>query len=141
MAHCPNRGRKNAAVLRARALRRQTTLPEGLLWQLLRMRPGGLKFRHQHPFDRCTVDFYCAAAKLVIEVDGDGHSMGDQPERDERRDAWLRGKGVEVLRFDAAEVFKDPEAVVTAIVSEARRRLPLHQAAPGSPPHLAMGRN
>jgi very-short-patch-repair endonuclease len=142
MRRGPSKGRKNAAVLRARALRRETTLPEGLLWQLLRQRPGGLKFRHQHPFDRCTADFYCARAKLVFEGDGDGHSMGDNPERDERRDAWLRSLGCRVIRFDAAEVFKDPEAVVAAIVVEAGRRLPLHQAAPGSPPHPAwVGRN
>jgi very-short-patch-repair endonuclease len=135
-------GSKNAAVLRARSLRRNTTLPEGLLWQLLRARPGGLKFRHQHPFARCTADFYCAAAKLVIEVDGDSHSMGDRPERDARRDAWLRGQGISVLRFDAADVFRDPEGVVSAILVEVRRRLPLHQAAPGSPPRAGgAGRN
>ncbi len=57
MARAPSRGRKGAAVLRARALRREMSLPEGLLWQVLRTRPGGLKFRHQHPFDRCTADF------------------------------------------------------------------------------------
>ena len=135
MARCPSTGKKNAAILRARALRRQTTLPEGLLWQVLRTRPGGFKFRHQHPFDRCTADFYCAAARLAIEVDGDGHSMGDQPERDVRRDAWLRGQGVDVVRFDATEVFRDVGSVVSAIVLEVRRRLPLHQASPGSPPH------
>ena len=133
--------RKNAAVIRARILRRATTLPEGLLWQILRTRPDGLKFRHQHPFDRCTADFYCAAAKLVIEVDGDSHSMGNRPEQDARRDAWLRSRGFGVVRFDAAEVFRDPESVVTAIVLEARRRLPLHHAAHGPPPHLGMGRD
>jgi very-short-patch-repair endonuclease len=72
---------------------------------------------------------------LAIEVDGDGHSMGDQPERDVRRDAWLRGQGVDVVRFDATEVFRDVGSVVSAIVLEVRRRLPLHQASPGSPPH------
>ena len=142
MARTPDRGPNNAAVLRARALRREMSLPEGLLWQVLRTRPGDFKFRHQHPFGRCTADFYCAAAKLVIEVDGDSHSMGTRPEDDARRDAWLRGKGIEVLRFDAADVFRDVNSVVTAIVFEVRRRLPLHHAAHGSPPHAGgMGRN
>jgi very-short-patch-repair endonuclease len=142
MGRVPSRGRKNAAVLRARALRREMSLPEGLLWQILRTRPGDLKFRHQHPFDRCTADFYCAAAKLVIEVDGDSHSMGTRPEDDQRRDAWLRSLGIEVLRFNAAEVFGDLNAVVAAIVLEARRRLPLHHASHGSPPHSGgVGRN
>ena len=141
MARTPSKGRRNTAVLRARALRREMSLPEGLLWQVLRTRPEGLKFRHQHPFDRCTADFYCAAAKLVIEVDGDSHSMGSRPEEDRHRDAWLRSMGVEVLRFDAADVFGDVGSVVTAILVEARRRLPLHHASHGSPPHLPLGRN
>src|SRR3954465_11705486 len=62
-------GRRNAAVLRARALRRDLSLPEGLLWQILRTRPGDLKWRHQHSFERCTADFYCPAVRLVVEVD------------------------------------------------------------------------
>ena len=139
MARVPDRGHRNEAVLRARALRREMSLPEGLLWQVLRTRPGGLKFRHQHPFGRCTADFYCAGAKLVIEVDGDSHSMGNNPASDERRDAWLREQGIEVLRFDAAEIFKDVGVVVTAIVSEARGRLPLRHAAHGSPPQAELG--
>ena len=112
--------RRNGAVNRARQLRREPTPPEYRLWQALRLRPGGLKFRRQHPFDRCTADFYCPAARLVVEVDGDSHGMGDNPERDVRRDAWLRSQGVEVIRFDARDVMTDVEAVVRAIVVRAR---------------------
>lgn len=112
---------RNAAVLRARALRRAPSLPEGVLWQLLRLRPGELKFRRQHPFERCTVDFYCPAARLVVEVDGDGHSMGHRPAADWSRDAWLNRQGLRVLRFDATDVLRDPESVVRAILREARR--------------------
>jgi len=99
-------GRRNAAVLRARELRRNTSLPEGLLWQILRTRPGNLKWRRQHPFEHCTADFYCPAAKLVVEVDGDHHSMGDKPDADARRDVGLIIEGLRVLRFDAAEVLE-----------------------------------
>ena len=106
---------KNATVLKARALRRNMTLPEGLLWRVLRERPEGLKFRRQHPIGRCIVDFYCPAAKLVIEIDGESHSMGDRPERDTRRDWWLRSQGLRVLRFNARDVMKDLQSVVTAI--------------------------
>jgi very-short-patch-repair endonuclease len=112
---------KNDAVLLARALRRNMTLPEGLLWQVLRQRPGGLKFRRQHPVGRCIVDFYCPAAKLVIEIDGESHSMGDRPSRDMARDGWLRKQGLRVLRFAAADVMKDRESVVTAIALACRR--------------------
>ena len=106
---------KNATVLRARALRRNLTLPEGLLWRVLRERPEGLKFRRQHPIGGCIVDFYCPAAKLVIEIDGESHSMGDRPERDARRDWWLRSQGLRVLRFNAGDVMKDLQSVLTAI--------------------------
>src|SRR4051812_10932981 len=68
-------------VKRARSLRRQMSLPEVLLWQQLRKRPQGLKFRKQFPIDQITVDFACLSHRLVIEVDGDGHSFGDQPRR------------------------------------------------------------
>ncbi|MGE5563608.1 MAG: endonuclease domain-containing protein [Bacillota bacterium] len=111
---------KNAIVVRARALRREMTLPEGMLWQVLRQRPEGFKFRRQHPIGRCIVDFYCPATRLVVEVDGETHSMGDRPDQDERRDAWLRSQGLRVLRFAAPDVMKDLQSVVTAIVHSCR---------------------
>jgi very-short-patch-repair endonuclease len=117
----PPRREKNDTVLNARALRREMTLPEGMLWQVLRERPDGLKFRRQHPIGRCIVDFYCPAAGLVIEVDGQGHSMGEHPPRDIRRDVWLRSQGLRVLRFSATEVMRDLQSVVTAIILACRR--------------------
>ena len=59
--------------------------PEAKLWNLLRARPEGLKFRHQHPAGPYTLDFYCAAVRLGIEVDGISHDMGDNPQRDIER--------------------------------------------------------
>ena len=111
---------KHHLVLRARALRRDMTLPEGLLWQVLRTRPHGLKIRRQHPLGWCIVDFYCPAANLVVELDGENHSMGDRPQRDMRRDEWLQEQGLRVLRFDARDVMKDVESVVTAITVACR---------------------
>lgn len=70
----------------ARKLRRVMTAPEVRLWQWLRGKPSGFKFRRQHPVGRFVLDFYCPAAQLVIEVDGEAHSRGDQPARDEARD-------------------------------------------------------
>lgn len=112
---------RNAVLARARELRRSPTLPEGLLWQFLRKRPEGLKFRRQHPFGPYVVDFYCPAARLVVEVDGASHGMGDRPERDVKRDAWLREQGLHVVRFDAADVMRDVGSAVTAILLVARR--------------------
>src|SRR5438874_10255390 len=110
------RREKNDTVLRARALRRDMTLPEGMLWQVLRQRPDGFKFRRQHPIGRCIVDFYCPAARLAIEVDGEAHRMGERPERDQRHDAWLIRQGLRVIRFGAVDVMSDLEAVLTAII-------------------------
>ena len=110
----------NAVVIRARELRRRPSLPEGLVWRELRQRPNGLKFRRQHPVGRYVVDFYCAAARLVIEIDGQSHSMGDRPHRDERRDEWIRRQGLRVIRFDAADVMNDLASVVTVITSACR---------------------
>jgi very-short-patch-repair endonuclease len=94
--------------------------PEGILWQILRARPGDLKFRRQHPIGPYVVDFYCAAARLAIEVDGASHDMGDRPAHDARRDAWLRRQGLRVIRFNAGDVMKDPESAVTQILLVAR---------------------
>lgn len=135
------RSDRNEVVLRARALRRAMTLPEGLLWQALRKRPSGLKFRRQHPIGQYIADFYCASARLIVEVDGEGHSMGSRPLRDARRDQWLNAQGLRVLRIAALEVMRDVEHAVIRIV-QAASESPLHQASPGSPPHdFIAGRN
>jgi very-short-patch-repair endonuclease len=112
---------KNDVVLRARALRRNMTLPEGMLWRVLRQRPEGFKFRKQHPIGRCVVDFYCPATRLVIEVDGESHSMGDNPQRDFRPDRRLRSQDVQILRFAATDVISDLGSVVAAILLRCRR--------------------
>ncbi len=122
-------------VTRARKLRKAMSLPEVLLWQALRTRPDGLKFRKQHPSGACTLDFYCGDARLAIEVDGEVHSRGDRPDRDVARDAWFERHGIATLRIPASEVLQDLDAVVRQIVETARVRLPLHHpAAPVGPP-------
>jgi very-short-patch-repair endonuclease len=98
---------RNAAVVRARELRRSMTPPERRLWAVLRTRPGDLKFRKQHPLGPFIADFYCASARLVIEVDGDGHDMGTRPALDARRDELLRARGFSVIRFLAVDVMRD----------------------------------
>ena len=126
-----------ATVVKARRLRRAMTKPEIALWDVLRTRPAGIKFRRQHPIGPFVLDFYCAAARLAIEVDGMAHEMGDNPARDERRDWWLAGQGVQVLRVAARDVLDDLEAVVVFILR--RCAPPLHQPAAGPPPHAVHG--
>ena len=87
-----------------------------MLWR--RLRNGGvsgLKFRRQHPIGPFVLDFYCEAARLVVEVDGWGHNMSDQPQRDLGRDAWLVEQGLRVLRLPAVDVLKDADDVVRRI--------------------------
>ncbi len=117
------------AVAQARKLRKEMSLPEVLLWRLLKGQPMGVKFRRQHPSSKIGMDFYCSDARLVIEVDGFAHGTGDRPERDEARDAWLRSQNLETVRIPASDVLKDATAVADAIVEMALSRLPLHHPA------------
>ena len=120
-------------VYRARQLRREMSVPERLLWQRLRQRPAGLKFRRQHPIGRdCVVDFCCLSARLAVEIDGIAHDMGDRPVRDDRRKRYLEENGFRVLRIAARRVLDDADAVAEAIV--ARAESPLHQPSAGPPP-------
>ncbi|MEH6702348.1 endonuclease domain-containing protein [Parasphingorhabdus sp.] len=105
-----------ATILKARKLRKTMSKPEVMLWQILRERPTGVKFCRQHPIGSYILDFYCASAKLGIEVDGIAHDMGDRPERDERRDWALAQEGVETIRISAQEVLVDPSDVADRIL-------------------------
>ena len=121
-------------IKRARKLRRQLSLPEVILLKALRQRPNGLKFRSQFPVGEITVDFACLSHRLVIEVDGEVHNRGDQPQRDAARDALLREKGFSVMRIPARDVLGNLEGVVAGIVSRCDEVGPLHQPAAGPPP-------
>ena len=94
--------------------------------------PEGLRFRKQHPIGDYRADFYCAAAKLVIEVDGIVHDMGDRPERDTARTAALEARGYRMLRVPASNVLKNADDAAASIVAYAAR--PLHHPSDGSPP-------
>ncbi len=96
------------------------TLPEVLLWQVLKR--AEVKIRRQHPCGPFVADFYCPAAKLVIEIEGIVHDMGQVPELDEKRFAWLERQGYAVLRIPAAEVLKDVGRTADAIVASCHAR-------------------
>ena len=102
---------------RAKNLRRAMTQPERTLWALLRRNELGWHFRRQHPVGPYILDFYCAAAKLAVEVDGPVHQ--EQTDRDRRRTAWLEREGIRVIRFSTEEVEARPAAVLAAIARTA----------------------
>ena len=118
----------------AKRQRRNMSLPETLLWQRLRRRPCGIGFRRQHPIGDYVLDFYCATAKLAIEVDGIAHDMGDRPQRDEIRTAWLEAQGLRVVRIAAREVLRDPDEIAQALVLLCQNPSTT-RCAGGPPPH------
>ena len=120
----------------ARRLRRELTDPERLLWGQLRAhRQDGLAFRRQAPMGPYVVDFACHAARLVIELDGGGHSWANRSSRDATRDAWLADRGYRVLRFWNDEVVRNLHGVVETILAAAAERL-LAVTTRGGPPSL-----
>jgi very-short-patch-repair endonuclease len=69
------------------------------------------------------LDFFCAKACLAVEIDGVSHDMGDRPQRDIRRDAWLTARGVTVMRIAASELTYRIDEAADAIVRMAAERL------------------
>ncbi len=108
-------------------LQRQTANSfERQMWELLRdRRRCNLKFRRQHPLGPWTADFYCAAAKLVIEVDGASHFTDEGKARDAARNHWMRENGVEVLRFSGKQVEFETLQVIAEIERVLIARSPL----------------
>ncbi|MFG1361321.1 endonuclease domain-containing protein [Xanthobacter pseudotagetidis] len=119
--------------VRARALRGNQTDAEQALWRALRgHRLAGLSFRRQHPIGPFVVDFACAAARLVVEVDGGQHFDARGQERDARRDAFLAHRGFEVLRFSNLDVLNNPSGVLETISAAAVSRRPPPRPSPAS---------
>jgi len=109
----------------AKELRRELSLPEVLLWRQLRgRRLEGLRFRRQHPIGPFILDFYCAEAKLAVEVDGASHYVGDRQERDAYRDRWLAESGIRTLRLPARYVLTDLNSALHTILHEIGGRRP-----------------
>jgi len=103
----------------ARTLRKHPTRAEEILWERLRgSRFHGAKFRRQVPFDRFVVDFYCHAAKLVVEIDGAQHDWFS--DYDAGRTEVLERLGVRVVRFTNADVCDDLDLVLARIREELR---------------------
>jgi very-short-patch-repair endonuclease len=114
------------------------TPAEQMLWRALRGgRLQGLKFRRQHGVGQYVLDFYCAAARLAVEVDGSVHDDPEQAVRDELRTEQLNAYGRSVLRFRNDEVFRDLDSVLTRIAEAAAHRL--NPTIAEAPPRPALG--
>ena len=123
-------------VALARKYRRELSYPEVLLWQRLRDKATGTKFRRQHPIGPYVADFYCSAAKLVIEVDGQIHATPERIKADRAKESFLAENGYRILRINAAEILRDANAVAASVGTLAAAPLH-HQPAAGGPPPRA----
>jgi methionyl-tRNA synthetase len=119
----------------ARKLRQEQPDAESLMWALLRdRRLGGAKFRRQHPFQPYVLDFFCHEANLAIELDGGQHAEAQA--HDEKRSAFLKSKGIDVLRFWNNELLAETEAVLEKIWWELDARKVI-ATSPNAPSPLA----
>jgi len=109
----PSSGFRNAQLLRE-----NMTPAEKILWQYLRKSQlNGFKFGRQHPLKNFIADFYCHAAKLIIEVDGKIHTSRFAREYDDGRTFELEEFGIKVIRFNNDEIEKNIETVLEKIKS------------------------
>ena len=106
----------------AKRLRREMTKEERHLWyDFLRNHP--VRFSRQKVLGRYIVDFYSAAAKLVIELDGSQHYEGDGMEKDAERTAFLEGYGLTVIRIPNNAIAQNFRGVCEYIDAAVRQSL------------------
>jgi len=116
--------------------KRNTTDAEKALWESLRTKKLGYKFRRQHIIDEFIVDFICLEKKLIIEVDGGYHNNPNQIEVDEMRTQILNEFGYKVIRFTNEEVLGNIENVIQQI-TEHLKSLPSGEVGGATiPPHV-----
>jgi very-short-patch-repair endonuclease len=109
----------------ARALRKNSTDAERLLWAALRdHRLNGGSFRRQVPIKNFIADFVCHAAKLVIELDGGQHFSDQAEHKDAARSAVIEAQGFQVLRFSNHDVMANRAGVLETIASAIAERAP-----------------
>jgi len=97
----------------AQQLRNHPTLAEEHLWQYIKAKRMGVKFRRQHPLYKYIADFCCIKEKLIIEIDGGIHK--DQKEKDDARDEFFKKLGYTTLRFTNEEVLYTIQYVLQRI--------------------------
>ncbi len=95
--------------------RKEPTMAELAMWELLRGKQLGEKFRRQHVIGDFIVDFVCLKKKIVIEIDGGYHFTPEQQKADQLRTKILQDLGYHEIRFTNDEVLNTPESVITKL--------------------------
>ena len=101
---------RNAAKLRA-----SMTETEIIIWDYLKTKPMGFKFRRQHPISGYVLDFYCHKLILSIEIDGGYHLQKEQKEKDLERTNYLKKLKISEMRYTNDQVLNDYETIIEAI--------------------------
>ena len=110
-----NRNLKNTA----RTLRKNMTDTEIFLWSKIRRKQlKGFQFYRQKTIGNYIVDFYCPAAKLIIELDGSQHYEEEGLRKDKVRDQYLMGLGFQVKRYPSTEVFSNIDGIISEIYDQ-----------------------
>ena len=113
----------------SRVLRINMTDAEHRLWHRIRRKQiHGAQFYRQKPLLNYIVDFYCARAKLVIEIDGAHHFEPGNRKLDRKRDQELGKLGIKVLRFDNHQVLTQTQSVLAEIYWQVGKRLNIEHA-------------
>lgn len=109
----------NNKTILAKNLRKNATIQERRLWNLLKNRQFyNLKFKRQQPVGEYIVDFICKEAKIIIEVDGGQHNTNDNIRRDKERTDYLEGLGYKVIRFWNNEIYEDIDGILSKLKEE-----------------------
>ena len=133
----------NLLLKNAKNNRRYMTPAESALWEGLRNKNLGVKFRRQHPVNAYIPDFVCLEKLLVVEVDGGYHFVGNQQVSDEERTRYLEQNGFEVIRFTNEEVLGDIDGVLERIKEVLKSKEDMIQSEENNPvgtPLLGRGR-
>ena len=109
----------NNKTILARNLRKNATIQERRLWNLLKNRQFcNLKFKRQQPVGDYIVDFICKEAKIIIEIDGGQHNEPKNIEYDKTRTEFLNSLGYKVIRFWNNEIYENIDGVLLQLNKE-----------------------
>ena len=109
----------NELNILARELRKNSTIQERRLWNLLKNRQfHNLKFKRQQPMGNYIVDFICKEAKIIVEIDGGQHNEPENIKADEERTKFLEQLGYKVIRFWNNEIYENIEGVIKKLEQE-----------------------
>ena len=103
-------------IKKARNLRENNTPTENILWRELRQRFSKFKFRRQHPIGPYIADFFCAKAKLIIELDGESH-VGKE-NYDLNRMQFFKSQGLDVIRVWDTDVYENLDGLLQHIQNQ-----------------------